>query len=68
MKKCLFPARVGIFASVVMVIKVLFPICILTWRVNNYVSLQGRGLNRRNESTVIINKSNIVQYCIIGIE
>ena len=31
--------------------KVLLPICTLTWRVNNYVSRQGEGINRRNEST-----------------
>ena len=30
---------------------VLFSICTLTWRVNNYVSCQGKGLKRRNEST-----------------
>ena len=34
--------------------KVFFPICTLIWRVNNYVSRQGKGLNRRNESTTII--------------
>ena len=35
-------------------IKVLFPICTLLWRVNNYVSRQGKGITRRNESTIII--------------
>ena len=30
---------------------VLFRICTLTWRVNNYVSRQQKGINRRNEST-----------------
>ena len=38
---------------VIIMIKVLFPtlsICTLTWRVNNYVSRQGKGINRRNES------------------
>ena len=34
--------------------KVLFPICTLNWRVNNYVSCQRKCINRRNESTVII--------------
>ena len=35
----------------VSIMQVLFPICTLTWRVNNYVSRQGKGINRRNEST-----------------
>ena len=34
--------------------KVFFPICTLNWRVNNYASRQGKGINRRNESTIII--------------
>ena len=52
MERCLFPAaRVGIFVFVVNMIKILFTICSLTWRVNNYVSRQGKGINRRNEST-----------------
>ena len=34
-------------------IKVLFPISTLTWRVSNYVSRQGKGLSRRNESTIL---------------
>ena len=36
-KSCLFPARVGISDFDVLMNKVLFPICTLTWRVNNYV-------------------------------
>ena len=39
---CLFPARVGIFSFVNNMIKVLFSICTLIWRVNNYVSRQGK--------------------------
>ena len=31
-------------------VKVLFPICDLTWRVNIYVSRQRKGINKRNES------------------
>ena len=31
-------------------IKVLFPICTLTWRVNNYVSCQEKDIKRKNES------------------
>ena len=42
MEECLFPARVGIFSFVNIKIKVLFPICTLSWRVNNYVSRQGK--------------------------
>ena len=34
-------------------IKVLFPFCTLNWRVNNYVSRYGKGINRRHESTFI---------------
>ena len=34
--------------------KVVFPICILKWRVSNDVSRQGKGINRRNESTIKI--------------
>ena len=34
--------------------KVLFPICTLNWRVNNFVSRQGKGVNRGNEGTIII--------------
>ena len=35
----------------VVIYKVIFPICTLTWHVNNYVSRQGKGINRRIEST-----------------
>ena len=55
MEMCLFAARVGIFASVVNMIKVLFPNCTLTWRASNYVSCQEKVINRRNGSTIIIN-------------
>ena len=41
-KVVFFPARVGIFNFELMVLKVFFLICILTWRVNNYVSRQGK--------------------------
>ena len=33
------------------IMKVVFPIYNLTWRVNNYVSRQGKAINRDNEST-----------------
>ena len=35
-------------------IKVLFPTFTVIWRVNNYVSRQGKCINTRNESTIII--------------
>ena len=35
-------------------IKVLFPICNLTWRVKNYVFCQGKGIKSRNESTILL--------------
>ena len=31
--------------------RVLFPICTLTWRANNYVSRQRKSMSRRGEST-----------------
>ena len=46
-----------------------FPFCTLTWRVNNYVSRQGEGINRRNESTktegllLFRSTDDIIQYC-----
>ena len=52
-EKCLFPARVGIFPFLVDMFELLFSISTLTWRVNNYVSRQEKGINRRNESTNI---------------
>ena len=36
---------------VIIMIKVLFPTLYLFWHVNNYASRQGKGINRRNEST-----------------
>ena len=37
-KSCSLAATVGIFNFDVIIYKVLFPTCTLTWRVNNYVS------------------------------
>ena len=39
---------------------VLFPICTLTWRVNKYVSRQGEGIKRRNESA---KKTSLLLFC-----
>ena len=38
----LFPAKVGILPFIDNMIKVLIPICTLVWRVDNYVSRQGK--------------------------
>ena len=46
----------------------LFPICTLTWRAKNYVSRQGKGIKRRNESTrhnIIIVKSENCSYFVV---
>ena len=36
------------------IVNALFPYCTLNWRVNSYVSRQGKCVNRRKESVVII--------------
>ena len=43
------------FSFVNNMIKVLFSICTLNWRVSNYVSRQAKGIYRRNEGTIILN-------------
>ena len=35
-------------------IKVLFPICTLNWRVKNFVSRQGKGKNRNDSINIFI--------------
>ena len=45
--------RSGHFSSVDIMIEVIFPICTLNWRVNNYVFRQGKSVNRRNENTIV---------------
>ena len=48
-------------------IKILLPVCTLTWRANSYVSRQGKSINRRNESTfTIIIIINIIVIDIIN--
>ena len=49
-----FRPESAFFVFILILIKVLFPICTLTWRVSNYVSRQGKGINRRKESTILI--------------
>ena len=60
-----FPANVGIFSLSNDINKVLFPICTLTWRVNNYVSRQAKDINRREESTNYLFKIVLLlfSYC-----
>ena len=50
--KVFFSRQSRHFPFVGNMIKVLSSICTLTWRENNYLSRQGKGLNRRNESTI----------------
>ena len=38
----------------VVIFQVVFPICTLTWRVSSYVSRQGKGVIKKNESTGIL--------------
>ena len=58
--------RIGIyrqsqhFSFIDNLIEVLFPICTLTWRVDNYVSRQGKVINRRNEGTI-----GSIQFCTL---
>ena len=56
--KVFFPSRVGIFAFIIKKIELNFSICIVTWRINNYVSRQEESKNRRKESTEKNNDTN----------
>ena len=49
-----FPPMSEYFPFVDNMSKVFFPLCTLIWRVIKYVSRQGKGINMRNESTIII--------------
>ena len=51
-----FPPESASFSLINNMIKVLFPICTLIWRVNNYFFPPRKGINRRNESKMIIIK------------
>ena len=42
------------FSSVNNMIKVVFPICFLNWRVNKFFSHQGKVIRKENESTIFI--------------
>ena len=51
-KVVFFPPESALLPLMLYLSTVLFPICTLTWRANNYVSRQERkSINRRNEST-----------------
>ena len=58
-KSVYFPQESESFVFVVIMIKVFFPFCTSTWRVNFYVSCQGEAINRRNDSTNLI----IIKNC-----
>ena len=51
MQKLFFSCQSQHFDFDVVIYKLLFPICTLTWRVNIYVSRQVKSTNRRSEST-----------------
>ena len=59
-----FPPESASFSLINNMSKVLFPICTLIWRVNNYVFPPRKGISRRNESTIIIIKIAASEYCI----
>ena len=50
-KGAFFPPESAAFVFLVNIIKALFPIGTLTWRVNNYVARQGKVIKRKTEST-----------------
>ena len=50
-KAVYFPPESALLPLMLYFSTVLFPICTLTWRVNNYVSRPGKSIKRRNEST-----------------
>ena len=53
-KRFYFLPESAFFVFIANMMKVIFPICTLTWRVNNYVSRQGKGIYRRNEIIIIV--------------
>ena len=46
------------------IIEVLFPICTLTWRLNNYVPRHRKGKNKRNEGTTILESYYHFKYSV----
>ena len=49
--KMFFPARVVIFLLYFLLLEYFSLLCTFTWRVSDFVSRQGKGINKRNEST-----------------
>ena len=46
---CVFPPELA-FQLWFLLLYLLFPICILTWRLNNYISCQWKNINMKNGS------------------
>ena len=63
-KRCFFPPELASIVFLVNMVKVLFPNCTLTWRVNNYASRQGKGINRKYESIIKRIIIIIALYCL----
>ena len=60
-----FPPESALLPLMLYFSTVLFPICTLTWRANNYVSRRekGKSMNRRNESTTSALLGNSTEFC-----
>ena len=58
-----FPPESALLPLMLYPSPVLFPICILAWRANNYVSPPGKSINRRNESTTSELLGNSAELC-----
>ena len=65
-KGVFFPPESAYSVFIVIMIKVPFPVSTLTGRVKIYISRQGKGINRKNESTIII--TLLVCHCSSLIE
>ena len=68
MERCLLPAIVGLFSFAVNTIQEIFPLFLMIWGVNNYVSRRIKRLNRRNKIPNIVNITiiiNIVNNIIV---
>ena len=50
------------------IIKVLFPMCTLKWRVNKYFLRQGKSINRRNQSTTMLREIVAFWYSFLQLE
>ena len=59
-----FPPESAFVVFIVNLIEELFRICTLTWRLKNYFSRQGKNINRRKESTILLLLYKTVQNYI----